>query len=363
MSFERSSFTVTIFELPESLPENTLELFAGHCAGTLDSVTEELQTGWVAGRNLLENQINEETAIYGGAMLVTWRKAIRKIPTTLLNAMCKRDEESWLKANNAEFIPKKVRKEIKEDIIDRNVQKFPPSVAGIPLLIDAPNNMMYLGTSSRTQIDEVIEAFQQTCQIEPLQVTPEYLLEKKFNTKAVQFPTFGSPAGMSGEFTIARDFLTCLWYFNENCNDFVHQDYGLLQVALDGPLTFADDDAECNGAAEITVKNGENPLRSAEGRTALQSGKRLKKCKLSVVREEQVWNCTFDADRFAFGSLKLPEGDQLDAESVLEERVFFLRLFAEAVSGLFERYANLMLGNESQKQIEKIQQWINTEDI
>jgi len=43
MPFDRGSITFTIFELPEALPENVIDLFAAHKAGTLDSVSEEPQ--------------------------------------------------------------------------------------------------------------------------------------------------------------------------------------------------------------------------------------------------------------------------------------------------------------------------------
>ena len=47
MPFDRGNITFTIFELPEALPENFISLFAAKKAGTLDSVSEEPQIGWV----------------------------------------------------------------------------------------------------------------------------------------------------------------------------------------------------------------------------------------------------------------------------------------------------------------------------
>ncbi len=358
MSFDHGSFTVTIFELPEALPDNYLELFAAHRAGTLDSVTDEMQVGWVSGKHLLETRIEESTTVYGGGCFLTLRKAVRKIPTALLNAMCKREEDIWMRANEAEFVSKKVKREIKEDILENNLQKFPPAVSGIPLVIDLASNLVYLGTASTSQIDEVIGMFQQSCQVEPIQIAPPEILTREFNKTCTDLPGLELANVPFNEPNAGRDFLTFLWYYNEIGGMLEHPEYGSFQVALDGPLTFSGDNPECNGAAETTVKKGENPLRSAEAKAALQVGKKLKKCRLSIVHEEQVWSCTFDADRFAFGSLKLPEGEKLDADSVLQERLFSMRIFTAAIYELFKLYAGIMLGADKEKELAKMRNWM-----
>ena len=65
MPFDRGNITFTIFELPEALPENFIELFAARKAGTLDSVNDEPQIGWVTGHHLLDTTIDEASAQVG----------------------------------------------------------------------------------------------------------------------------------------------------------------------------------------------------------------------------------------------------------------------------------------------------------
>ena len=62
MPFERGTLAVTMFSLPESMPENYLELFSQYKAGNLDAVKDEPQVGWVGGRHLLETTIAERIA-------------------------------------------------------------------------------------------------------------------------------------------------------------------------------------------------------------------------------------------------------------------------------------------------------------
>ena len=38
MPFDRGNISFSMFEIPEEIPENIIDLFAAHKAGTLDSV-------------------------------------------------------------------------------------------------------------------------------------------------------------------------------------------------------------------------------------------------------------------------------------------------------------------------------------
>ena len=65
MPFDRGSITFTIFELPDAVPENIVDLFAARKAGTLDSVSDEPQIGWVTGHHLLPVSDHEVLASSG----------------------------------------------------------------------------------------------------------------------------------------------------------------------------------------------------------------------------------------------------------------------------------------------------------
>ena len=120
MPFDRGNISFSMFEIPEELPENIIDLFAAHKAGTLDSVNEEPQVGWVTGHHLLDTNIDMESAQMGGCYFLTLRQAVRKMPSVLLDAICKREEAAYLKANNLERISGKIRRQIKEEAIERH---------------------------------------------------------------------------------------------------------------------------------------------------------------------------------------------------------------------------------------------------
>ena len=95
MSFEHGPVALTMFALTEPLPENYLELFNQEKAGGLDAVKDEPQLGWVGGHHLLESTIDESTVICGGMIYLNLCKAERKIPSSWLKAVCRREEQAY----------------------------------------------------------------------------------------------------------------------------------------------------------------------------------------------------------------------------------------------------------------------------
>ena len=357
MPFEHGTFTVSFFELPCDLDDNFIEEFQNNRAGLLDSVQDEPQVGWVSGRHLLENNIDEKTAMKGGAIYLNLRKAERKMPGTLLNAICKREELIWLQANpNAQFVPSKVKKQIKEEAREKHIMKMPPAISGIPMVIDPASRMMYLGSSSATQIDDFIGFFYKTTSVEPIQLTPGRMLETMFQVTQSSFPMLSFCDKVDREPSPGRDFLTWLWYYSEDHGKVTHEQFGEFELMLEGPLTFSFL-SETSGSAETTVKKGDSPLQSAEAKAALSVGKKLKKAKLTITRGEEIWSGMFDADRFAFGSFSLPEGEEMDQESRFAERMTNLFIFTEGFKLFFKKYAETVLSIHWPEEERRIREW------
>ena len=362
MSFDRGSFNFTIFELRQDLPENALDLFAAVKAGPLDAVTGEIQYGWVTGHHLLDTSINAESAMIGGCYYLSLRSAVRKMPSSLLNAICKREEKAYIKANNLEYASGKMKRQIREAALEKHLPSMPPAISGIPVVIDPREKLLYLGATSNSQIDLFIENFFEVLKVEPLQWNPGLILENKFQSTEATFPILTVAGSPATEPTIGRDFLMWLWYFTENGGKVTDGQYGEFDLLVEGPLTFADSGEEARGSSEITVKKGENPMRSAEAKAAIQVGKKLKKARISLTRADQVWSGTFDADLFAFGSFKLPEGDQMNDDGIFEERMLNLSIFKVAMELYFAEFAKTMTGMDFPKTEKAIREWAQSRE-
>ena len=118
--------------------------------------------------------------------------------------------------------------------------------------------------------------------------------------------TEGATHGFLGE-----EFLTWLWFRWETDGGEYDLSAGRrVGIALDDFLSFA---APSEDETEQTLRRG-LPTRTAEARTALRQGRRLKKAKLIVAEGSRQWNCTLDASTMTLGGVRLPE-DAEDVES------------------------------------------------
>ena len=365
MSFEAGTTALLICPLASELPEDFLERFAKYSAGRLDDVKEDPVVGWVSGRHLLENEINEDTSICGGHLYINLRKAERKIPAQLLNAICKREELAYMQANDTISVPRKERQRIKEDVIERNLMKMPPTISATPIVIDRANNVLYFGSGSLKAFDLFLAEFMRAVEVEAVPISPNEFLLQQFNMTERDLPTlsFCGESGTDDEPTPGRDFLTWLWFYCEqNLGVYKHPQFGEFTLALEGPLTFAfsntkSKDPELCGAGESTVKKG-NPMTSAEAKAALNVGKKLRKAKIMLARSDaEKWTFTFDADAFAFSGLTLPEGEEQELNSRFEERVMYLHILHEVIAGYFKMFVEAVSGDTLAVTEKKIRQW------
>ena len=360
MPFDNGTVNATFFTFENDLPNNFLECLNSRRAGSIDTVTDEVQTGWVSGRHMLDNRIEEGNAHRGDFFHIALRNASRKIPSAYLNALCKQEEDIYLKANNLEWVPRKAKKSIKEDITEKYLMQMPPSLSGIPIVISPADKLMFVGASSEAQIDLFVEHFLKATAIEPLQFTPGLFLKKK-NTNETALPKVSFAENKEDDPCIGRDFLTWLWFYSETEGKVEHEQFGTFDVMIEGPLTFAYA-SDSQGAGETVLKKGDFPQRSREAKAALLSGKKLKKAKVSVTRNNEVWSGNFDADKFAFGSLALPEGEAQDDEGRFEERMESLAVLANALECYFNVFADKLSAPDFPEYQKKIQKWVLDRD-
>ena len=113
MPFESGTFSVTLFILPQELPEDYIDLLNANRAGSLGQVKDEPEIGWASGRCLLDSQIEQSTVRWNNLIYISLRKAERKIPSSMLKAWCQQEEQAWMRANGRTNVPSKQKKQIK----------------------------------------------------------------------------------------------------------------------------------------------------------------------------------------------------------------------------------------------------------
>jgi hypothetical protein len=352
MPFERGTFPLTMFKLSGDLPENAVELFNKNSGGRLEDVKDEMHIGWTGHNHLLETNMTEENITLGGFIFANMRNAKKKIPSSQLKAALKIEEMAYIRAIGNADISRKKKKEIKEQVTESLMTEAATHFNGVQFVIDQNDNTVYFGGSSVAASDTFTALFNDTFKIAPIQIYSEELMAEE-NLVPSSYKGIKLPGCDEDDFTPGRDFLTWLWFYSEESSGEIEVDtYGTFAVMPEGPLTFA---SEGKGAFESVVRKG-NPLNSAEAKTALSIGKKLKKANIVMSRADETWNCTFDADNFIFTGVKLPEGEEMDHVSRFAERMNNLHIFKEAFKAYFRKFLSDVADENSIN--ERIGKWI-----
>ena len=359
MPFDHGPISFIVCKLPKELPEDALERFESRKGTSLDTVLDEPQIGWVSGRHLLDTRIDEETAYKGGYLHLVLRSAVRKIPPSLFKAQCRLEELALIDEQKVQSVSRKQKKEIRESVTERLLHDMPPTLSGIPFVIDPTKDLLFLGATSRSQISQFTGYFLETMDFDPVPLMPEVIAEDYFQINPDVVPTLTVSTepiqAQEDEKSIGRDFATWLWYFQEvEGGSFTVDDLGSFSIMIDGPLSFA---AAGENAQETVVRKG-LPTISAEAQSALLTGKKLHRAKCSLARDDELWELTLDAECFAFRSMRLPEIEELDPDSQFQERVKYVNIFQRVFFHLFERYLKLVTDVQQLNELTpKIQEW------
>jgi hypothetical protein len=237
---------------------------------------------------------------------------------------------------------------------------MPPQLSGTPVAIDLAEKLVYVGASSERQLDLFLDFFRKATGVEAVPVTPDYLAQELLGTDATEVPALNISPDLSDEThsgTIGENFLTWLWYFQEERGGTLPPSrLGEFALLIDGPLVLA-----CEGgcALESTIRKG-TPTISAEAKAALLVGKKLRKAKLLLARGKgEEWSVTLDANEFVFRSLKVPEGEALDDISVFEDRMTNLYIFLCVIRALFQLFLKEMTNSETASAYQtKAKEWV-----
>jgi hypothetical protein len=359
MAFDSGSVSFRLFYLQQTYDSGLIEAFAQHAAPPIASLNRDPLTGWVTGRHLFDREIVEEKCLFGPYLHAQLMRAEKKVPASLLRAYVKMEEDIELRAREAEYLPRAVKAEVKQRVTESLLPQMPPTLTSIPVVVDFRNDMLLAGALSDKQIDTLSPVFKETAGTLPILLTPETaaIRRKQINANDLEPVSFSPDPTLEPpvEGTLGMDFFTWLWFAWEKEGGVYHlpdgREFGIM---LEGPLTFF---REGQGAHEAVLRKGA-PLNSREAGTALYCGKKLKRAKVVIAHNDEVYAATLDAD-FAIRSLKLPKGEQTEAAGKFEERMLFIETFWTAWLSLYDRFLDLRTDPKQwQKTLEAMRQWI-----
>jgi len=301
MGFQKGKLKLSMYRIDDNPHNGAIELIeaaakkAAIPISDVKTTPDGVSIGFASGKILLDSQITEGNSLIDGYAVLNVRSTAKKIDAGLLKAVIQREEAAYRKANNSEFVPKKARRQIKEESVERLMADATLAVKGTELVFDG--DRLLIGATSARECDTVCDLL-----LKDLGVVSEW----KKHTDAT-----------GDSFGAGRKFLT--WLFN--CVKEGVSMPGFVQVMIEGPLELlAPDDCDSaeNGNCTKAKLEGGTVANSIELDTALAIKKTIRKAKPALAKGDAVWKFTFDADAWNFSGLELPKecetfADRMDA--------------------------------------------------
>ena len=106
----------------------------------------------------------------------------------------------------------------------------------------------------------------------------------------------------------------------------------------------------------------DGPTRLPEALRAVQAGKLPRKVGLTVVRHDQQYELTLQAETLAISGARLPPVEGDDERARLEERVVQLRNLLETLDLLYDAFGERRFSAGWPKDLVKIQKWLSKDE-
>ncbi len=321
-----------IFKLSRPLPEDVLTRFQESGVPTPPMEHNSSSFGWRATRHLLDRDITEDNAYpIPGKLSLTLVEASRVIPSSILKAEIAQEELIHLNASDREFLSRKERQEIKQQVITKLMADMPITLKGTTFLMLDDETLVATCTSDLAG-DVFCLHFRQVTgssliMQEPYAMDPDLMMAAD--------TCFASDHSSSACQNAGMDFLTWLWWMAESNGGVIRDQGSEVAILVEGPLHFSSDG---QGAHEAVLKNG-SPTKDEAATACMRFGGKLSKAKISLSVDGQVFSAVIDY-QFTIRSLHIPpHEDRLDPVSAFEDRVIKLMSFLEVLGLLFRLFS------------------------
>jgi len=376
MTFER--YWITSDPTPE-LGEShikTLEKFSIEKQQT--SALEEPNIGFIAGSHLLDVNFSLAKNVIGDALHFAVRIDTDQIPAAVRNAWLQM-ELLPLTVDNPSGKPTKAQREEARELVEARCAEEAATgkfrrMQQASLLWDTSNDEIYVGSTSPTVREACVELLQRAFELEVEHVgsgrlamtyATEYeQLEALYGLSPAAFVNRDGPSGvnwwngMSDNYDYSgNEFLLWLWWRWETQGDMIQlSDDSMVcgmfarTLALDCPV----------GETGKETISADSPVMLPEAALAIRSGKLPRKAGLTLVRHDQQYDLTLQAETFAVNGAKIT---QIGNDNAVDgqDRIQQLREFSETMDLLFDVFCERRLGKGWKADLKNIQQWLQTD--
>jgi hypothetical protein len=355
--------------LPDHFPEFFNERIRKNAFQTVWRTAEEKAAGWTGLEDPLDTDFPYASYALGQYLLFSLRIDRKSVAPSLLRLRVIEAERNKLKETGQKKLYREQREAIREAVRLELLGRTLPIPSFFEVCWSVPENTLIFCSLSDKVFEDLQELFRDSFQ---LTLCPYVPWDPKL-PDAKQTPPAGSavkvidppplPAFPPGVdlLMVGREFLTWLWFKSEERNGRI-----LIAGAGEGEVFFIRrlvlESGDGEYAETVVCQGLHADLK--EGKEALRQGKKITAARLRVAYENTEWEFTFKADRFHFQSMKLPtlpedDGDQIDREGQLLERIDLIEKAAGMMDLLFQSFLERRLASDWDGELGRMHRWIS----
>lgn len=365
---------------PKTFGAKHLEKLSAHAMGTQRAESKDgTEAGWIAGEDILDIGFDQAKNVIDDTLHFALRIDSQKLPGDLLRAYARTELQSLAAANPSGRPSAKQKKEARETARERLEAEAKDGRflrrKAFPILWDSQSNQVLLGTTSASALDHGHRLFQETfgCSLTLMDAGHVAMEGPGAEKRARELSTL-RPATLvldGGDAEVAwvtdaanpgylgNEFLLWLWFVLETEGDVVTLgDDSAVTVMLSRTLAL-----ECpRGQSGSETIRSEAPTKLPEARRAIQAGKLPRQAGLTLVRHDQQYELTLQAETLAISGAKLPKVEDGDERIQLEERSGQLRHLIETLDLLYDAFLEWRFGANWPKGLGRVQKWLQQEE-
>jgi hypothetical protein len=354
--------------LPDHFPDFFNERIRKNVFQSVWRTAEEKATGWTGLDDPLDIDFQYASYAQGRYLLFSLRVDRKSVAPSLLRLRILEAERNKLSETGQKKLYREQREAIREAVRLELLGRTLPVPSFFEICWSVPENTLIFCSLSDKVFEDLQELFRDSFQLALSPYMPwDSLCPQQDQTgpgsagvTAQPPPLPAFPPGID-PLTIGREFLTWLWFKSEERNGRVLiPNAGESEVFFIRRLVLESGDGEY---AETVVCQGLH-ADLKEGKEALRQGKKITAARLKVAHDKTEWEFTFKADRFHFQSMKLPtlpenDGDEIDREGQLLERIYLIEKAAGMMDQLFQSFQTCRLSSDWEAELSRMQKWIS----
>jgi hypothetical protein len=359
---------------PGNFGPDHLERLSTHAIGKqLTESKDGTEVGWIAGEDILDVSFDLARNVVQDSLYCAVWVDTQKLPADLIRAYA-RAELQALAAQNPSGRPSVVHKKQARDSACAKLQaeakdgRFLRRKA-YPVLWDGPSNHLFAGTTSTTVLDRLQKLFKDTfgCGLTLLDAGQRALQQVPgaVDVRPSSFVPGSGPDNIgwnknpASPCYLGNEFLLWLWFVLETETDtLILGDNSQVTVMLSRMLVL---DCPRAVSGNETIRS-DCPIKLPEARRAIQAGKLPRQAGMILVRHDQQYELTLQAETLAVSGAKLSPGENGDERVRQEERVGQVRHLIETVDLLYGAFLKRRLAGDWPRDLERMERWLQGEE-